>query len=428
MRISNRAGFIPPSPIRKLVPFAESAKAAGVTVHHLNIGQPDIPTPAVFFDAIRGYSGSEVATTALKPGTALAAAPSSGGRPTDVVLGYGHSAGLAELREAMVDYYRRLDYDVVNDDITVTTGGSEAIFFALTTLCDPGEEVLSFEPLYTNYNGFAAAASVHIRTVRCFPENGYHLPPRATIEAAITSKTRAILACSPNNPTGAVLTWDEMSMLVDIARARDLFLVVDESYRELIYGEVPHTSVMQFPAIAERVIMLDSLSKRYSVCGARIGCVVTKNRDVGRVCLHLGQARLCPPSLDQAGAVALMALGADYFRDVQREYKKRRDTVVAGLRNVPGVSAYAPEGAFYLMVGLPVTDAEHFATWLLTDFRLNHETIMVAPGEGFYTTPGLGKNEVRLAYVLDSERLERAMRCLTQGLAAYLACGQGTRR
>jgi aspartate aminotransferase len=412
MKISARGGLIPPSPIRKLAPYADKAKADGVVVHHLNIGQPDVPTPPGFFEAIRNYSGSSDFASARA---------GKGGAPKGVVIGYGHSLGSAPLRDAMAAYYRRLGYDVLTEDVMVTTGGSEAILFALTAICDPGDEVIVFEPFYTNYAGFAAEVSVTLKPVRCLPETGYHLPRREVIEAAIGRKTRAIMLCSPNNPTGAVFTRDELQLLVTICKERDLYLVADEVYREFVYGEVPHTSVLAFPEIEDRVVLLDSLSKRYSVCGARIGCIVTKNRDLSRVFLQLGQARLCPPSLEQAGALALMSLGAPYFAEVQAEYRRRRDASIAALKDIPGVAVRTPEGAFYLMARLPVRDAERFATWMLTDFRLDGQTVMVAPGEGFYATPGLGRSEIRIAYVLEVERLQRAMKCLRAGLAAFTA-------
>jgi aspartate aminotransferase len=391
--ISGRGLRVPPSPIRKLVPFAEKAKAAGVVVHHLNIGQPDVPTPPGFFADVARFP--------------------------DAVLAYGHSAGFAALRDAMASYYHRLGHDIGSEHVTVTTGGSEAILFAMMACCDPGDEIVCFEPFYTNYNGYAVQAAVTLRPVRCSADDGYHLPARERIEAAIGSRTRAILICSPNNPTGAVLRRDEMATLVALARERRLFLISDEAYREFVYGEVPHTSVLDFPQIADRAILLDSLSKRYSVCGARVGCVVTRNADLGRVFLHLGQARLCSPSLEQHGSIGLLSLGNDYFAGVQAEYRERRDAVMRGLATIPGASARTPEGAFYVMAKLAVADAGHFATWLLTDFRLGGETVMVAPGDGFYATPGLGLDEIRIAYVLEVPRLERAMRCLREALASY---------
>ncbi len=393
MTVSARGAAMPPSPIRKLVPYAEAAKAQGVVVHHLNIGQPDVTTPRPFFDALATFP--------------------------DEVLAYGHSAGFAELRHGMATYYRGLGYDIADEHVTVTTGGSEAIVFALMTICDPGDEVLCFEPFYTNYNGFAVEAAVTLRPLRCEPDNGYHLPGRDRIEAMISPRTKAILTCTPNNPTGTVLTRDEMAMLASISRERDLFLISDEAYREFVYGEVPHCGVLEFPEIADRAVLMDSLSKRYSVCGARIGCLVTRNAELNRAFLHLGQARLCSPSLEQHGALALFGLDGAYFASVQAEYRKRRDTVMQGLAAIPGVRARTPEGAFYVMARIGVRDASHFATWLLTEFRHRGETVMVAPGDGFYATPGLGTDEIRIAYVLEVDRLRRAMECLRLGLEQY---------
>ncbi len=397
MTVSSRGAAVPPSPIRKLVPYAEQAKAQGVLVHHLNIGQPDVVTPRRFFDAVATFP--------------------------DNVLAYGHSAGFHDLRHGMAAYYRRLGYDVDDDQVTVTTGGSEAIIFALMAVCDPGDEVVCFEPFYTNYNGFAVEAAVRLHPIKCEPSDGYHLPPRGRIERAIGPRTRAILICTPNNPTGTVLTAEEMATLGEIARGRGLFLISDEAYREFVYGEVPHTSVLGLPDLDDRAVLMDSLSKRYSVCGARIGCLVTRNADLNRAFLHLGQARLCSPSLEQHGALALLSLGNDYFEQVQAEYRKRRDTVMAELSRMAGVQARTPEGAFYVMARIGVRDASAFATWLLTTFRHRGETVMVAPGDGFYATAGLGADEIRIAYVLDVARLERAMECLRLGLEQYRHLG-----
>lgn len=394
MKISQRGNRVPPSPIRKLVPFAEKAKAEGVTVHHLNIGQPDVVTPTPFFEAVAKFP--------------------------ERVLAYGHSAGFAELREAMAGYYRSIGYQHVSGQhVTVTTGGSEAIIFAMMAICDPGDEVVCFEPFYTNYNGFAVESLVTLNPVRCDPDKGYHLPSRDEIEAHIGPRTRAILVCTPNNPTGTVLRYDEMRMLADIARDRGLYLISDEAYREFVYGGVTHTGVMQLDDIRDRAILIDSFSKRYSLCGARIGCLVTCNEDLNRVFLHLGQARLCSPSLEQFGSIALTSLPASYYQQVRQEYQRRRDAVMAALKDMPSVKALQPEGAFYIMARLGIRDASHFATWLLTSFRHEGETVMVAPGDGFYATPGLGADEVRLAYVLEVERLQRAMRCLHLGLEEY---------
>lgn len=395
MKISERGRRVPPSPIRKLVPFAESAKAEGVHVHHLNIGQPDVVTPPEFLKAVASFP--------------------------ERVVAYGHSAGFLSLRKAMAAYYRRVGYDVSEEHVTVTTGGSEAISFALMAICDPGDEVVCFEPFYTNYNGFAVAAAVELRPLRCDPDAGYHLPSREAIEQVITDRTRAILVCSPNNPTGTVLTREEMQVLVDIAKERDLYLISDEAYREFVYGEVAHTGVLDFPGIADRAVLMDSLSKRYSLCGGRVGCLVTHNEELGRAFLHLGQARLCPPSVEQHGAIPLLSLGDDYFAQVQQEYRRRRDTVMNALGQMPGVRALTPEGAFYVMARIGVKDAGAFAQWMLTSFRREGETVMVAPGDGFYATPSLGLDEIRIAYVLEVDQLERAMRCLHEGLEAYRA-------
>lgn len=391
--LSERGHAMPPSPIRKLVPFADRAKAQGVHVHHLNIGQPDVVTPKAFLEAIANYP--------------------------ERVVAYGHSAGFIELREAMAAYYRRVGYDVSAEHVTVTTGGSEAIIFAMMAICDPGDEIVCFEPFYTNYNGFAVESAVRLAPVACDPDDGYHLPPRGAIESAINDRTRAILVCSPNNPTGTVLTREEMQTLVDLVREHNLFLISDEAYREFVYGEVPHTGVLDFPEIADRAVLMDSLSKRYSLCGGRVGCLVTRNADLGRAFLHLGQARLCPPSVEQHGSIQLMSMDREYFATVLEEYRRRRDAVMSGLAEIPGVRARTPEGAFYVMARLGVKDSGDFAQWMLTDFRYGGETVMVAPGDGFYATRSLGRDEVRIAYVLEVDQLKRAMRCLHEGLVAY---------
>lgn len=391
MKISQRGSAFPASPIRKLVPFAEAAKRQGVKVYHLNIGQPDLPTPPAFWDAIHAH--------------------------TERVLAYGHSAGAAELREAFARYYRKCGYDVEAADVTVTVGGSEAVLFALLATCDPGDEVLCFEPFYTNYNSFALSAGVRLVPVPCRAEDGYHLPPLAEIEARVTQRTRAILACTPNNPTGTVLRRSEMEGLADLCARRGLFFLCDEVYREFVYGE-RHTSVLEL-GLGDRAVMLDSISKRFSACGARIGCAVTPNRDLGRAFLHLGQARLCPPTLEQVGALPLCDLGPEYYHSVQEEYRRRRDVVVAALERMPGVLCRRPAGAFYVMARLPIDDADRFAQWLLEELRHDGATVMVAPGAGFYATPGRGVDEVRIAYVLETRELEGAMACLEAGLRAY---------
>jgi aspartate aminotransferase len=391
MKLSLRGSSVPPSPIRKLVPYAEAAKGQGVTVYHLNIGQPDVPTSPVFWEAIRRF-------------------PSK-------VLEYGHSAGFPEYREKLAASYRRIGYDLTTDDLTITTGGSEAIQFALMATCDPGDEVLCFEPFYTNYNGYAVEAAVSLVPVACRAEEGYHLPPADVIAKQITPRTRAIIACTPNNPTGTVLTREEMTLLARLAAERDLFFISDETYRDFVY-EGRHTGVLELD-LGDRAVLIDSISKRFSACGARIGCLATKNRDLGRAFLHFGQARLCPPSLEQVGAIALLGLEEGYFKTVLEEYRARRDVLVDALARMPGVLCPRPAGAFYAMARLPIDDSTRFGQWLLTDFRCHGETVMVAPGDGFYATPGLGRDEVRLAYVLEVDKLTRALECLGQALAAY---------
>jgi aspartate aminotransferase len=393
MLLSQRGRAIPPSPIRKLVPYAEAAKGAGTTVYHLNIGQPDILTPAVFWDAIRAYP--------------------------DRVLAYGLTAGLTSYRERLAASYVRMGYaGQTAEDVMITTGGSEAILFAFMAACDPGDEVLCFEPFYTNYNGYAVSAGVRLVAVGCAAEDGYHLPDRAAIERHVGPRTRALLVTSPNNPTGTVLRRDEMETLAAIARERDLFFISDETYRDFVY-EGRHTGVLDLPDLADRAIVIDSISKRFSACGARIGSIVTRNRELSRAFLHFGMARLCPPTLEQHGAMALLELGPDYFGATLAEYRRRRDVVVDAIAAMPGALCRRPAGAFYVMARLPIDDATRFATWLLTDFRHGGATVMVAPGDGFYATPGRGLDEVRIAYVLETEKLQHAMACLATALEQY---------
>lgn len=401
MNISQRGASFPASPIRKLVPHAEAAKKTGATVFHLNIGQPDLATPPAFWETLGRY------------------------HEHDRVLAYGHSAGQLEFREGLARYYRGCGYDVSTQDVTVTTGGSEAILFALLGTCDVGDEVLVFEPFYTNYNSFAISAGVRLVPVTCRAEEGYHLPPIADVAAKVTDRTRAIMICSPNNPTGTVLRRDELDGLAALCRARDLFLLSDEAYREFVYDGA-HVSVFDL-GLGERAVLLDSISKRFSACGARIGCAVTTHPGLQKAFLHLGQARLCPPSLEQAAALPLIDLPPSYYAGVQAEYRRRRDVVMEGLGKIPGVLCREPKGAFYIMARLPVADSGDFAVFMLDEFRHENATVMVAPGDGFYATPGMGRDEIRIAYVLETEALRRAMECLALGLAAYLACGQAAR-
>jgi aspartate aminotransferase len=391
--LSRRGEQMPPSPIRKLVPYSEEAKRRGTRVYHLNIGQPDIRTPDTFLSAIRNYQGE--------------------------VVEYGHSAGLWEYRDQLVRYYSRFGIEVSSDEIVVTTGGSEAITFAFMAVADPGDEVIVPEPFYTNYLGFAVEAGVSIVPVTCTIDDGFALPPIDELEARITDRTKAILICNPNNPTGYVYTEEELLRLATICSERDLFLLADEVYREFVYDGMVARSVLTLPDIDDRAILLDSVSKRYSACGARVGCLVSRNRDVLDAALRMGQARLCPPTLEQIASAAAVDTPDEYFETVHAEYLARRDTVCAELEKIPGVTAPTPTGAFYAVARLPVDDADDFAQWLLEEFELEGETVMVAPAAGFYATEGLGRDEIRIAYVLNVESLRRAIRILAAGLVAY---------
>ncbi len=392
-RLSRRAQQMPASPIRRLAPFAVQARKAGKTVYPLNIGQPDIPTPPAILDRLRSYADANVP--------------------------YGPSQGLPEFIEALRSYYAGLGVPLAAEEIFVTTAGSEAILFTLGALCDPGDEAIVFEPFYTNYNGFAAMIGVELVPVTTRPEDGYHLPPRAEIEAKIGPRTRAMLICSPNNPTGTVYTDAEIDLLAAICRERGLVLIADEVYREFVYEGHEHRSVLTLAGMEQQVVVVDSVSKRYSMCGARIGNIVSRNREFMAAIMRFGQARLCPPTVEQFACTALTAVPASYIAGVIAEYRKRRDVVFESLTAIPGVLVRRPEGAFYLCARLPVDDASAFAEWLLRDFALDGETVMVAPADGFYATPGLGRDEVRIAYVLEVPKLRRAMRCLGAALAAY---------
>ncbi len=393
-RLSNRATHMPASPIRKLVPFAEGAKARGIHVYHLNIGQPDIPTPKEMMDAYRNT--------------------------TLTVLPYSHSAGSWEYREHLAQYYRSHGIEVDKEHVLVTTGGSEAIIFTFMTIMDPGDEVIIPEPFYTNYNGFAVEAGVKVVPVTCNRADGFKLPPDAEIEARITERTKAILICNPNNPTGYVYTQEELERLQRLAEKHDLFLLADEVYREFVYDGAHHHSILSLPGIGERAVVMDSISKRFSACGARIGCVVTRNPAILEAALKFGQARLSPPTLDMIAAdAALVNTPPEYLQEVVNEYRARRDVVFEALEKIPGVEGLKPRGAFYTIVKLPVDDAEKFATWLLSDFDHNGETVMLAPANGFYATPGKGVDEVRIAFVLNLESMKRAMEILRVALEKY---------
>ncbi len=401
MKLSQRALTIQASPIRKLAPLMVEARRRGLAIHHLNIGQPDIATPAAYWEALKHYQ--------------------------DPVLSYGPSDGLPDLKQAIVAYFSRYGIGIEPGDVLVTTGGSEAISFAFAAVADFGGEVIVPEPFYTNYNGFATLAGLTVVPVTTRAEDGFRLPPLEDFEAAITPRTRAILVCSPNNPTGTIFTRDELEGLARLARKHDLFLIGDEVYKEFTYEGAAHTSLLQLEGMSDRVIVVDSISKRFSACGARVGALISRNRDVMDAVLKFGQARLCPPTAEQVGAIAAYRMDPSYFDPIRAEYQARRDTLLAGLTASPGVLLRKPQGAFYMIVKLPVKDTDDFARWLLTDWQMDGETVMVAPGDGFYATPGLGGDEIRVAYVLERDKLERAAKILLEGMNTYLSAGAGAR-
>jgi len=392
LTISNRGKQMPPSPIRKLVPFAEAAKKKGIKVYHLNIGQPDIETPKAIMDAVKH--------TEMK------------------VLEYSHSAGNESYRKKLVKYYKKVGIDVTPEQILVTTGGSEAIMFGFFTCLNPGDEVIIPEPFYANYNGFACAAGVNVVPITSNIETGFALPPIEDFEKVITPKTKAIIICSPNNPTGYLYSRDEMEALQNICIKHDLYLFSDEAYREFCYdGE--YISAMHLPGLEQHVVLMDTISKRYSACGARLGTLVTKNKEVYDAAMKFAQARLSPPGLAQIMGEAAVDLPDHYFDQPKAEYMARRDLLVKRLNAMPGVFCPNPGGAFYAMARLPIDDADKFCQWLLENFSYNKQTVMLAPATGFYGTPGLGKNEVRLAYVLNLESIAAAMDCLEKALEQY---------
>jgi len=391
--ISEKGRAMPSSPIRKLVPYAEEAKRRGRKVYHLNIGQPDIPTPEVALNAIRNID--------LK------------------VIEYSHSAGNESYRRKLVTYYRNIGIDIDHTEILITTGGSEAILFALNSCVNPGEEVITPEPLYANYNGFAISAGVKIVPVTSYIKDDFSLPPIRDIEKKITSGTKGIIICNPNNPTGYLYSREELYLLRDIVKKHDIFLFADEAYREFCYDGAEHLSAMNLDGIEKNVILLDSVSKRYSECGVRIGALITKNKEVISTALKFAQARLSPPGLGQIAGEASIDTPPGYFKDVNTEYTARRNYMVDALNKIPGVYCPKPKGAFYTVVGLPVDDADKFAQWLLEEFEYKNQTVMVAPASGFYSTPGLGRNEVRIAYVLKIEDLKNAIETLAEALKAY---------
>jgi len=392
-KIAHRGEQMPPSPIRKLVPYAEAAKKKGLKVFHLNIGQPDIETPKAILDAVRH--------TDMK------------------VLEYSHSAGFESYRRKLVEYYKRNNIDVNHNQIIVTTGGSEAISFGVMSCMDPGDEIIIPEPFYANYNGFAISAGVHVVPIPSSIEDGFSLPPIEAFEKAITPRTKAIMICNPNNPTGYLYSREELEVLKNICLKYDLFLFSDEAYREFCYDGRKHISALSIEGLENHAILMDTISKRYSACGGRIGAFITRNQDVLNAAMKFAQARLSPPTFAQILGEAAVDLPADYFDEVHAEYNARRDLLVKRLNAMEGVFCPNPGGAFYAMAKLPVADTEKFCQWLLEDFSHNGATVMMAPAAGFYATKGKGLDEVRLAYVLNLEDIDHAMDCLEAALKVY---------
>lgn len=395
MEISHRGQTVQASPIRKLKPFADKALAEGIKVYFLNIGDPDIPTPKPILDEVRSYN--------------------------DRILSYGPAQGFLELRQAIAGYFNGYKIPLTAENVVITVGGSEAILFTFATVGDPGDEIIIPEPFYTNYNGYASLANLKIVPLTLRVEDGYRLPSAKEIEAKITPRTKAILLCSPNNPTGTVYSPDELERVVAICAKHDLFLIGDEVYKEFVYDGLIHKSILEYEQVKDRVIVVDSISKRFSCCGARIGAAITRNETVYQSILRFAQARLCPPSIEQKAAIAAYKMGLGYFEPVRKEYERRRDVLYEGLRSIPGVVVQKPQGAFYMSVRLPIKDAERFVVWMLTDFQMDKATVMVAPGQGFYSTPGKGLDEIRMAYVLNEEDIKRALVIFKAGLEKYKA-------
>ena len=391
--ISRKGQDMPDSPIRKLAPFATAAKEAGKHVIHLNIGQPDIETPQVALDAVRNDSRT--------------------------VIEYSPSEGFASYREGLAAYYRSVDIEVKAEDVLVTTGGSEALVFAFMSCLNPGDEVIIPEPFYANYNGFAQMAGVRVVPVTAHIDEGFALPPIEDFAAKINDKTKAILLCNPGNPTGTVYAPEALDALAKLVKDNDLYLFADEVYREFCYDGAKPKSVMQLPGLEDHVVLIDSVSKRYSMCGARIGAMVTKNNQVRKAAMKFAMARLSPPTLAQIASEAALQTSDDYFRQVRERYVERRDALVQGLRAIPGVKVPTPGGAFYAVCELPIDHADAFCQWMLESFDLDGDTVMMAPATGFYATPGAGTRQVRIAYVLDVEQIRRAVDCLARALEVY---------
>ncbi|MCF8235545.1 MAG: pyridoxal phosphate-dependent aminotransferase [Bacteroidales bacterium] len=391
--ISKKGKRMPASPIRKLVPYADSAKQKGRTVYHLNIGQPDINTPEVALEAVKNY-------------------------PHQVVE-YSHSQGIPSLREKLVGYYKQHDIEVTSDEIIVGAGASEAILFAMNSCFDPGDEIVIPEPFYANYNSFAINAGIEVKPIFSSIDTGFALPPIAEFEKAITDKTKGILICNPNNPTGYLYSKEELETLRDIVKKYDLYLIADEVYREFCYDGNKHYSAMYLEGIEQNVVLIDSVSKRYSACGIRIGYMISKNKELMQTALKFAQARLSPPSFGQVAAEAAMDVGDDYFEANLKEYDARRKVVYESINAMEGAECPMPKGAFYVVAKLPIDDSDKFCQWLLEDFEYENQTVMLAPASGFYSTPGRGKDEVRISYVLKVENMKKSMKCLAEALKVY---------
>lgn len=392
-KISSKAVSMPASPIRKLVPYADAAKQKGIKVYHLNIGQPDIETPETMLNAIRNFSPK--------------------------VVEYSHSAGFESYRKKLATYYNNFGINIDSQQVIITTGGSEGIEIAMMACLDEGDEIIIPEPFYANYNGFSCQAGIVVKPIKSSIENGFALPPVSEFEKVITPKTKAIMICNPNNPTGYLYTRKELESLKQIVQKHDLFLFSDEVYKEFCYDDKEYVSVMHLEGIENNVVLLDSISKRYSACGARIGAFISKNKEVMAAALKFAQARLSPPTFGQVGAEAAIDTPPSYFEKVKKEYVERRNFVVDSLNKMPGVFCPKPSGAFYCIARLPIDNADKFCQWLLESFSHNQQTVMLAPATGFYSTPGAGLNEVRIAYVLNKEALKNAMECLDEALKKY---------
>ena len=392
--ISTKAQQMPASAIRKLVPYADAAKKQGVKVYHLNIGQPDIDSPECALNAVKGNMPQHVS--------------------------YSHSAGIMELRQGLVEkYYRKIGIDIEVPEIIITVAGSESVNLALEITCDAGDEVIVLEPFYTNYNTFAFLNGITLKAIPTDIRNGFQVPPIEEFEKAITDRTRAILVCNPGNPSGTLYSKENMLAIGEIARKHDLFLISDEVYREFCYTDEPHFSAMNIPDLDQNIILVDSVSKRYNLCGVRVGCIISRNKEVMAAAMKFAQARLCPPVLGQMASIGALDTPDEYFTEVREEYIKRRDYMIDRLNKMEGVFTTLPMGAFYTIAELPVDDAESFAKWMLEEFRINGETTMITPAASFYKTPGYGKNHARLSYVLAVSEMEKAMTILEEGLKAY---------